>query len=234
MAIDHNDSGLASSLTDLMTSLAVIFILLLVAALNNAQQKGMATVTNILVDLQNALKGFIQQDKVEVSRDEKDPLGLLVVVPESLLGFQKDKSEIPAPGQRFLAKFLPVLAQTTCSDRFRSEIGSIVVEGHASSEGEEKHNLQLSQERSMAVVQQSLDILDKQQSPREKSQSLRSCFLDLLSATGRGSADPLPDASGQEDKGRTRRVQFKIRVKPSDLNDLNSSLTPAPVSKSPE
>src|SRR5690606_23354832 len=39
-AMSGNDasSGLASSLTDLMTSLAVIFILLLVVALNDAQQ----------------------------------------------------------------------------------------------------------------------------------------------------------------------------------------------------
>jgi hypothetical protein len=36
---DDSGSSLASSLTDLMTSLAVIFILLFVATLNNAQQE---------------------------------------------------------------------------------------------------------------------------------------------------------------------------------------------------
>jgi hypothetical protein len=39
MAIHNDDVGLASSLTDLMTSLAVIFILLLVASHNNKQQQ---------------------------------------------------------------------------------------------------------------------------------------------------------------------------------------------------
>ena len=36
MALSEDSAGLASSLTDLMTSLAVIFILLLVVSLNNA------------------------------------------------------------------------------------------------------------------------------------------------------------------------------------------------------
>ena len=39
MAADGEGTGLASSLTDLMTSLAVIFILLLVASHNNEQQE---------------------------------------------------------------------------------------------------------------------------------------------------------------------------------------------------
>ena len=38
MALSEDSAGLASSLTDLMTSLAIIFILLLVVSLNNAQQ----------------------------------------------------------------------------------------------------------------------------------------------------------------------------------------------------
>ena len=38
MALSDDSAGLASSLTDLMTSLAIIFILLLVVSLNNAQQ----------------------------------------------------------------------------------------------------------------------------------------------------------------------------------------------------
>ena len=39
MAVHGDSAGLASSFTDLMTSLAVIFILLLVASHNNEQQK---------------------------------------------------------------------------------------------------------------------------------------------------------------------------------------------------
>ena len=55
MAADNGGSGLASSMTDLMTSLAIIFILLLVASLNNTQQEGEQTRNDILLKLQEKL-----------------------------------------------------------------------------------------------------------------------------------------------------------------------------------
>ena len=56
MAAEHEGSGLASSLTDLMTSLAVIFILLLVAMLNNQRQQAEGTKSLVLSRLQAALE----------------------------------------------------------------------------------------------------------------------------------------------------------------------------------
>ena len=78
MQSEHENSGLASSLTDLMTSLAVIFILLLVAMLNNALQQTKGTKSQVLSKLDVSLKDF-QKQGVEVQTDPKDPLGLLVV-----------------------------------------------------------------------------------------------------------------------------------------------------------
>jgi len=54
----------------------------------------------------------------------------------------------------------------------------------------------------MAVVSESMNILG----------DYRGCFLDLLSATGRGDAHPLNsnDLSSPEN----RRVEFRIRVRP--------------------
>ena len=114
VAADSESTGLGSSLTDLMTSLAVIFILLLVASHNNEQHKLEAhqgtladttaklestqrelddakkrtntTRTQILVALQNALKSF-SAEGVRAEADPRDPLGLLVIVPEDLLKF---------------------------------------------------------------------------------------------------------------------------------------------------
>jgi hypothetical protein len=51
MAAHGDNAGLASSFTDLMTSLAVIFILLLVASHNNEQQK-LDTVRTQVTDTQ--------------------------------------------------------------------------------------------------------------------------------------------------------------------------------------
>src|ERR1700730_15910104 len=131
MAAEHEGAGLASSLTDLMTSLAVIFILLLVAMLNNQRQQAADTKSLVLSRLQAALEKFKQQGVV-VKSDPKDPLVLLVIVPEDLLRFERGKSDIPAAGFAFLGTFAPKFVSTACSDEIREGISSIVVEGHAS------------------------------------------------------------------------------------------------------
>lgn len=215
MATENESSGLSSSLTDLMTSLMVIFILLLVASLKNAQQEGETTRNTILLKLQERLRSEINEYKdqgFEIKTDPKDPLGLIVVVPDGLLNFAVNKSDIPPAGTEFLQKIIPKMAATFCSDEFRREMESIVIEGHTDTTGTDVRNLPLSQERSLRVVQESLFVLARQQ-PVEMANQNRGCFLELLSATGRGSVEPVIGLDGQEDLNRSRRVIFKIRVR---------------------
>ncbi len=196
----EHSSGLANSFTDLMTSLAVIFILLLCASLNNAFQKGQSTRQNILEKLQKELQEYIAQG-VEVKKDEKDPLALLILVPEKVLDFQFDKTDIPSRGIEFLNVFMPRFSKIIYSPDFRHEISSVVVEGHTDSHGDDLYNLKLSQGRALEVVKQCLNILSN-----EEDRKLY--FLKLLSATGRGERDPY-----YEDDAKNRIVVFKIRVR---------------------
>lgn len=245
MAVHNEDVGLHSSLTDLMTSLAVMFILLLVASHNNkqqqlnvrqqqldttrsrfeaaqqqlhqAQQHTHATRQNILVALHQALDVFAVQG-VRAEADPRDPLGLLVLVPEGLLEFAVNRDTIPPGGIAFLRRFTPKLASTICSETFRDELSTIVIEGHTDSSGSDAINLPLSQARSLAVVQESLTVL----SPEP---ALRTCFLTFLSASGRGSSEPFRDAGGKEDRARSRRVVFKIRVRSLEQRQLPEALS---------
>jgi len=102
MAASNEDAALASSFTDLMTSLAVIFILLLVAMMNNTYQEAENTKSQILSRLEKALRIF-QKQGVKVTRDPKDPLVLLVYVPEELLRFEQGLWEIPENGLLLLS-----------------------------------------------------------------------------------------------------------------------------------
>jgi outer membrane protein OmpA-like peptidoglycan-associated protein len=219
MATDtkNGSSSLASSLTDLMTSLMVIFVLLLVATLNNASAEGENTRNLILDSLKVDLQDFARQG-VRVEKDPADPLGLLVLVPEGLLNFAIDKTDIPEGGVTFLFDFSPRLARTACSEKYRKEISSIVVEGHTDSSGTDEHNLQLSQQRSLSVIQRTLDVLG-----RTEPES-RACFLDFLSANGRGSKEPILDVNGNEDRDRSRRVVFKIRVRSLEQHEIRTIL----------
>lgn len=140
MTESEQSSGLAASFTDLMTSLAVIFILLLCASLNNAFQKGQNTRQSILEKIKNELKEYTAKG-IEIKHDEKDPLALLILVPEGLLEFPFDRSDIPQQGKDFLRVFIPKLSHVIYSEDFRDEISSVVVEGHTDSHGDDQHNL---------------------------------------------------------------------------------------------
>jgi len=214
MAAVESRSSLSNTFTDLMTSLAVIFILLLCASLNNAHQESNATRNSILLEVQSSLKEFASGG-IEVKSDPRDALGLLVLVPEDLLAFPLDRAEISARGAVFLESFIPRLSRTLCSPRFGQEINSIVVEGHTDSSGTPEHNLDLAQRRAMSVVRASLSALSKEASDHDTA-----AFLQLLSASGRGSAELLTGPDGYEDAPLSRRVVFKIRVRALEQKEL--------------
>ena len=205
---------MSNSFTDLMTSLAVIFILLLCASLNNAQQEGLTTRNSVLAEVQRELKEFVSGG-IEVASDPKDPLGLLVLVPEDLLAFPLDGADVSPKGELFLRAFIPRLSRIVCSQRFAKEINSIVVEGHTDSSGTDQHNWDLSQKRSMSVVRASLGVLSGNGTEEEKTS-----FLRLLSASGRGSAELVTGPAGEENAALSRRVVFKIRVRSFEQKPL--------------
>jgi outer membrane protein OmpA-like peptidoglycan-associated protein len=207
MSQGKSDAVLSNSFVDLMTSLAVIFILLLCASLNNAQEDRQTTRNSVLAEMQKALREFVSGG-IEVKTDPNDPLGLLVLVPEDLLAFKLDRADISLAGDAFLRAFIPKLSAVVCSPEFSKEVNSIIVEGHTDSSGMARHNWDLSQKRSMSVVRASLNILDDSGMRGEKT-----TFLQLLSATGRGSAELIKDASGEENPSMSRRVIFKLRFR---------------------
>src|ERR1700719_320630 len=98
MAVEESSNNLASSFTDLMTSLAVIFILLLVASVNNQHQE-LSSMRNKLAqrtksvkdrreDLMKKLKAELvpQLPNLQIEEDPKDSFGVLVIPPKKLDG----------------------------------------------------------------------------------------------------------------------------------------------------
>jgi chemotaxis protein MotB len=207
-ASDH----LAPSFTDLMTSLMVIFILLLLVFLNNKAAVNEAVTDSLLKDLKRQLSAeqFRSQD---IRLDSKDRYTIIVDIPDQLMTFKTNESELKPQGEAFLRSHAPTLARILCNDKYLDSLENVIVEGHsdsmpyrgASLEQSQQLNLKLSQDRSMEVVKKTLLYLEA--SPKE-----RGCLLEKLSATGRGEQDLEATAD------KSRRVVFKIRI--------NSSLAP--------
>jgi outer membrane protein OmpA-like peptidoglycan-associated protein len=133
-----------------------------------------------------------------------------------VLNFDLNEWEISKGGDEFLQGFTPRLSEIVCSQQFRKEIQSIIVEGHASSEGSDQTNFEISQKRSGAVVTKSLDVLGA-----GGHLATLNCFAGFVSAAGRGKREPVFDkATHQEDRDASRRVIFKIRIRSIEQREL--------------
>ncbi len=215
---EHSGSDhLSSSLTDLMTSLMVIFILLLLVFVSNTAAKDAVLTDVLLAKLKHDLQpqGFNEKS---IRPDPKDRNAILVIVPGKLMNFDIQKSDIKPEGKRFIWNYIPAIADVLYSPEFRENIDSVVVEGHTDSrrwgktqEESQNNNLRLSQDRSMAVVKESLASL-------HAAPKYRKYFLEKLSATGRGEQDP------EKTDSESRRVIFRIRVKARDEDQIRTRI----------
>ncbi len=212
----HSDH-LSTSLTDLMTSLMVIFILLLLVFVSHTASKDAALTDVLLAELKKDLQpqGFSEN---AIRRDPRDRNAILVIVPGKLMNFELQRADLQEDGRLFLQTHIPAFADVLCGNEFRSSIDSIVVEGHTdkqrygkTEEESQNNNLKLSQDRSMAVVKEALADLAGREADRQ-------CFLEKLSASGRGERDL------EKTDDESRRVIFKIRVKARDETQIRQVL----------
>src|SRR5256885_12907852 len=154
MEESSNSDHLNSSLTDLMTSLMVIFILLLLVFVHRTAGKDAAVTDVLLKKLRQDMipQGFNEQS---IRPDPRDRNAILVIVPDRLMNFETGKSTLRPEGEQFLKSYIPEFAGVLCSEQFRSSIESIMVEGHTdihpwvnqTADESQNSNLKLSQDR---------------------------------------------------------------------------------------
>ncbi len=207
---DTSHSAFNSSLTDMMTSLMVIFVLLLVNYIRNDQHAAESNRKTVKQTIEEALKNVFQGDAFEgvsVIEDAKDPYTLIVIVPEKWIQFDKSRAILKEIGEQFLGELTPKLLSIVCSDELKDALSSIVIEGHTDPDqnpNDPYFNLRLSQDRSLVVMKSML----------RNAGNNHSCFLDLSSASGRGERECKAELTSLEpEKERCRKVEFKIRVK---------------------
>jgi flagellar motor protein MotB len=207
---------LSSSFTDLMTSLVVIFILLFLAFVHEQVGKQENVKDNLLAELQKQLKDA----KLDKDNIRKEGDAVVIIVPEGLMNFETGKSDLKEGGRAFLSQYFPPISKLLFT-HFYGDIDSLIVEGYTdrqripgtTEEQGEARNLQLSQERSMKVVEESLHDLEGPDLTDE-----REFFLDRLSASGRGERDARKD-DGPINNPLYRRVIFRIRVRSTALTE---------------
>jgi outer membrane protein OmpA-like peptidoglycan-associated protein len=199
----------ASTLTDLMTSLAVIFILLLVVFLKQSHDQSKKAKDQVA----NQLQPLLEEKDLQLKQDPEDPLKLTVMVGEDQLRFPVNSASLSASGATFIGTFFKNFAAKICDPTLRDKVDSLVIEGHTDTSGEKtpegvRRNIELSQKRSFSVLEQALASVQGEPQSYE-------CLLKLTSANGRGSRVPIL-VNNVYDPDLSRRVEIKIRVRSSE------------------
>jgi outer membrane protein OmpA-like peptidoglycan-associated protein len=216
------------SYTDLMSGLLVIFALVLMVAMFNMQstfEESNAVIAekeealkkqNEMIEEIVGVKSDIIRELVKAFKDSN--LNMEVDQQTGAIRFsggvffEKSSSEVSPTGQQYLAQFIPEYIGILLSDQFRNEISQIVVEGHTDTEGGYLYNLNLSQDRALSVVQ----VISAPEFPdfahREK-------LAGVITANGRAYSVPIYNSEGQIDFEKSRRVEFKFRLKDDEVLD---------------
>ena len=126
---------------------------------------------------------------------------------ESDVLFESGQYSLTDRGKEFVDQFLPVYLNVLFSDEYRGYVSEIIIEGHTDSDGKYLDNLELSQQRALAVASYVLG-----DSCQAVSADMKNELRPVVTVNGRSYSDRIFDANGAEDKAASRRVVFKFRL----------------------
>ena len=181
------------------------------------QQAQIDQIIGVKADVIEALKNEFSKNNINVDIDAQT--GALTL--EASVMFDYDQAELTDAGKQALEQILPIYCMVLLQDDYMKYLAEIIIDGYTDTDGDYSYNLQLSQQRSLAVAQYLLDIqgnfLDATQ-----SQNLEK----YLTVNGHSMANPVLDANGNVDKDASRRVEVKFRLKDEEMIDeLNQLLS---------
>ena len=181
------------------------------------QQAQIDQIIGVKADVIEALKNEFSKNNINVDIDAQT--GALTL--EASVMFDYDQAELTDAGKQALEQILPIYCKVLLQDDYMKYLAEIIIDGYTDTDGDYSYNLQLSQQRSLAVAQYLLDIqgnfLDASQSENLEK---------YLTVNGHSMANPVLDADGNVDKDASRRVEVKFRLKDEEMIDeLNQLLS---------
>lgn len=220
---EEENSGVYLSISDLMSSLLMIFAMLFITAQIQLQAKikeaealkiqieqYKKAVDELPIRILNALEGKMGgQGLFTVDKETGD-----VSIGDRIL-FDSSSAELKPEGKQFLDRFIPAYSGVIFSNiLFERQITRVVIEGHTSSNGTEKDNMELSLRRALAV---SNYISFNQLNFPTKEQ-----FKQKILASGRGEIE----SNEKIDDGRDRKVVFRFQFRREDFKQFLQPTSP--------
>jgi outer membrane protein OmpA-like peptidoglycan-associated protein len=203
---EHDENAFSLSTGDLMSGLLFIFILLLMGALLQVQEKAEQDEqivrqydqikTQLYIDLQDEFKDDLKTWSATIDST------LCVRFQEPSMLFDNNEATLKKKFKEILDDFFPRYIAVLSRDQYKNNIEEIRIEGHTDSNGEYFYNMELSQNRTRAVLQYCMGVMNPEDIDWARS---------LITANGLSSSHPII-IEGVEDKDLSRRVEFRVRT----------------------
>ena len=201
--VEEDNAGIWLSISDLMSGLLMFFALLFITVQVQLQEYH-----ELYKKLPIAIKQALQQKLGDKYAFEVDPETGGVTIGDSIL-FDEGSAELKPAGKQFLKQFIPIYSNVIFSDKlFDRQITRVVIEGHTSSKGSDKANMELSLRRALSVS----DYIFSQQLNFDTKQQ----FKQKILASGRGEID----ADQSKDSSSDRKVVFRFQFRREDFGEL--------------
>ncbi|MUV07055.1 OmpA family protein [Planococcaceae bacterium Storch 2/2-2] len=196
------------SFADMMSALLMVFVLLLAVVVFDyredlaEKEQQIEDIKGVKNDIIAALMAEFEDSNIDLVIDPNT--GAIQLATNILYAY--NSAEITAEGKKTLAQFIPKYLDILLQDKYRDDIASIIIEGHADNTGEYLYNLGLSQERAFSV----LKIIYSKDFPKFEQQEYSK---QVVTANGRSNVVPVYKEDGSYDADGSRRVEFLFRLK---------------------
>ncbi|MFB2769616.1 flagellar motor protein MotB [Pelatocladus sp. BLCC-F211] len=190
---EDDDASTYLSIGDLMSGLLMFFVLLFITALAQIDEPKRVVIGNVIGEMKN------NNINVKVNPETGD-----ISIQESIL-FAQGSTELKSQGKDFLRRFVPVYSRVIFSKpEIENEISRVVIEGHTSSEGDNKTNMELSVLRASSVYKFIFYDLNF---------STKASLSQKILAAGRGEIE----ADRTRDNPADRKVLFRLQFRSDEL-----------------
>ena len=201
------ENSFSLSTGDLMASLLFIFILLLMGALLEVQEKAEQDEeivkrydqikTQLYIDLQEEFKKDLTVWRATIDST------LCIRFQEPSMLFDEGEDVLKDKFKEILDDFFPRYIAVLNRPQYRDNIEEIRIEGHTNTNGGYYSNMKLSQDRTRAVLEYCFSLM-----PDKDIMWLKG----LVTANGLSSSHLIMTKNGEEDKDLSRRVEFRVRT----------------------
>ena len=204
------------TIADMMSGLMAVFLFISVSYMSTAQEKTKGYLDlkgEMFKDLNDEFKADLEKWNAEI---DADSLTIRFKALDSLFA-----TGSPTPKAEFINviyNFFPRYSNLIYSAKYRDHIEEIRIEGHTSSTGQFEsqpvearylYNLELSQARSRNVLRLALF--------SENDDQLKIWLQKNLTANGLSFSKPILDSNNLEDKEKSKRVEFRIKLRTEDV-----------------